>query len=125
MNNNGYVWVKFSEKSQEYIYAVPLNIDPEDIQRYVLVENAFYDPRKNISPYTVAKVIKYNRDDCGDKDGDFSGRESFAHKFGECMSVEALSDGSGASAVISEPDKYTEEDIHKRALSSSVLSDEA
>ena len=67
MNNNGYVWVKFSEKSQEYIYAVPLNIDPEDIQRYVLIENVFYDPRKNISPYTVAKVIKYNRDDCGDK----------------------------------------------------------
>ena len=29
------------------------------------------------------------------------------------MSVETLSDGSGASAVISEPDKYTEEDIHK------------
>ena len=67
MNNNGYVWVKFSEKSQEYIYAVPQNIDPEDIQRYVLVENAFYDPRKNISPYTVAKVIRYNRNDCGDK----------------------------------------------------------
>ena len=67
MNNNGYVWVKFSEKSQEYIYAVPLNIDPEDIQRYVLVENVFYDPRKNISPYTVAKVVRYNRFDCGDK----------------------------------------------------------
>lgn len=67
MNNNGYVWVKFSENSQEYIYAVPLNIDPESIQRYVLVENAFYDPRKNISPYTVAKVVKYNRNDCGDK----------------------------------------------------------
>ena len=67
MNNNGYVWVKFSENSKEYVYAVPLNIDPESIQRYVLVENMFYNPRENISPYTVAKVVKYNRNDCGDK----------------------------------------------------------
>lgn len=67
MNNNGYVWVKFSEKSQEYIYAVPQNINPEDIQRYVVVENVFYDPRKNISPYTIAKVVRYNRNNEGDQ----------------------------------------------------------
>lgn len=56
---NGYVTVVFnnSKDATIYTYMVPDNIDMKDIQRYVVVENYFYDARKNISPYTIAKVI--------------------------------------------------------------------
>lgn len=60
---NGYVTVVFnnSKDATIYTYMVPDNIDMKDIQRYVVVENYFYDARKNISPYTIAKVIgRYN-----------------------------------------------------------------
>ena len=56
---NGYVTVVFNDSKDAtiYTYMVPDNIDMKDIQRYVVVENYFYDARKNISPYTIAKVI--------------------------------------------------------------------
>lgn len=56
---NGYVTVVFNDSKDAtiYTYMVPDNIDMKDIQRYVVVEDYFYDARKNISPYTIAKVI--------------------------------------------------------------------
>lgn len=58
---NGYVTVVFSNDkyATKYTYMVPDNIKMQDIQRYVVVENSFYDARKNVSPYTVAKVVNW------------------------------------------------------------------
>lgn len=58
---NGYVTVVFSNDkyATKYTYMVPDNIKMQDIQRYVVVENYFYDARKDISPYTIAKVVNW------------------------------------------------------------------
>lgn len=58
---NGYVTVVFSNDSHatKYTYMVPDNIKMQDIQRYVVVENFFYDNIKHVSPYTVAKVVNW------------------------------------------------------------------
>ena len=58
---NGYVTVVFSNTrgATHYTYMVPDNINMRDIQRYVVVENTFYDEKKMISPYTIAKVVGY------------------------------------------------------------------
>ena len=58
---NGYVTVVFSNDkcATKYTYMVPDNIKMQDIQRYVVVENYFYDARKDVSPYTVAKVVNW------------------------------------------------------------------
>lgn len=58
---NGYVTVVFSndKHATKYTYMVPDSIKMQDIQRYVVVENYFYDVRKDISPYTVAKVVNW------------------------------------------------------------------
>ena len=56
---NGYVTVVFSNDTHatKYTYMVPDSIKMQDIQRYVVVENSFYDTIKHVSPYTVAKVV--------------------------------------------------------------------
>ena len=56
---NGYVSVVFSNDSwaTNYTYMVPDNIELSDIQKYVVVENAFYDKRVDVSPYKVVKVV--------------------------------------------------------------------
>ena len=58
---NGYVTVVFnnSKDATIYTYMVPDNIDMKDIQRYVVVERYFYDAPKDVSPYTVAKVVNW------------------------------------------------------------------
>ena len=58
---NGYVTVVFSNDkyATKYTYMVPDNIKMQDIQRYVVVENSFYDESKMVSPYIVAKVTGY------------------------------------------------------------------
>lgn len=58
---NGYVTVVFSNDTHatKYTYMVPDNIKMQDIQRYVVVENSFYDTIKHVSPYTVAKVVNW------------------------------------------------------------------
>lgn len=58
---NGYVTVVFSNDkyATNYTYMVPDNICMRDIQRYVVVENYFYDESKMVSPYIVAKVTGY------------------------------------------------------------------
>lgn len=58
---NGYVTVVFSNDTHatNYTYMVPDNICMQDIQRYVVVENYFYDESKMVSPYIVAKVTGY------------------------------------------------------------------
>ena len=58
---NGYVTVAFSNDkyATNYTYMVPDNICMQDIQRYVVVENYFYDESKMVSPYIVAKVTGY------------------------------------------------------------------
>lgn len=58
---NGYVTVVFNNDTHatKYTYMVPDNIKMQDIQRYVVVENSFYDPIKHVSPYTVAKVVNW------------------------------------------------------------------
>lgn len=64
---NGYVTVVFSNDTHatKYTYMVPDNIKMQDIQRYVVVENSFYDTIKHVSPYTIAKVVNwYNETTC-------------------------------------------------------------
>lgn len=58
---NGYITVVFSNDTHatKYTYMVPDNIKMQDIQRYVVVENSFYDTIKHVSPYTVAKVVNW------------------------------------------------------------------
>lgn len=58
---NGYVTVVFSndEHATKYTYMVPDNIKMQDIQRYVVVENSFYDPINHVSPYKVVKVVNW------------------------------------------------------------------
>ena len=58
---NGYVTVVFSNDkyATKYTYMVPDNIKMQDIQRYVVVENSFYDTVEDVSPYIVAKVINW------------------------------------------------------------------
>lgn len=58
---NGYVTVVFSNDTHatKYTYMVPDSIKMQDIQRYVVVENSFYDTIKHVSPYTVAKVVDW------------------------------------------------------------------
>ena len=58
---NGYVTVVFSndEHATKYTYIVSDNIKMQDIQRYVAVENSFYDSIKHVSPYKVAKVVNW------------------------------------------------------------------
>ena len=58
---NGYVTVVFNndEHATKYTYMVPDNIKMQDIQRYVVVENSFYDPINHVSPYKVVKVVNW------------------------------------------------------------------
>ena len=58
---NGYVTVVFSNDTHatEYTYMVPDSIKMQDIQRYVVVENSFYDPINHVSPYKVVKVVNW------------------------------------------------------------------
>lgn len=59
---NGYVTVVFSNDTHatKYTYMVPDSIKPQDIQRYVVVENSFYDPIEHVFPYTIAKVVNWH-----------------------------------------------------------------
>lgn len=58
---NGYVTVVFSndEHATKYTYMVSDSIKMQDIQRYVVVENSFYDPINHVSPYKVVKVVNW------------------------------------------------------------------
>jgi hypothetical protein len=53
---NGYVSVRFNEWGQAYTYMIPDYIDPDNIQDYVVVPNAFYEDGDGFAPYKIVKV---------------------------------------------------------------------
>lgn len=58
MGNNGYVKVKFSEYGKTYDYLIPSYIDINDIQHWVVVEDAYYRTnRDNPAPYKFCMVV--------------------------------------------------------------------
>lgn len=69
MAKSNYVGVVFSNEddAKEYIYRVPeyVNIDDADHERWVLVEDAFYDAdkmAKRMPPYRFAFIVNVYRD---------------------------------------------------------------
>lgn len=53
-----YVKVKFNIYGKSYVYKIPERINPQNIQNYVVVENANYNKKQDISPYKIVKVVE-------------------------------------------------------------------
>lgn len=63
---NGYVRVSFDNSfGKLYTYAVPDNIPIEEIANpsniYAVVENRFYNPSKDISPYKIVRIKSWQK----------------------------------------------------------------
>lgn len=57
--SNCYVSVKFSELGKIYDYIIPDYIDIKDVQKWVVVEDRYYNKSsdKYTAPYKIAKVV--------------------------------------------------------------------
>lgn len=59
---NKCVGVRFHPNGKIYYYMIPDYIDSQDIDKYVIVENAYYNSYNDVSPYKIAQVV-YVEDD--------------------------------------------------------------